>query len=205
MKIAIVGRIGSGKSTILEAFKKAGWKTLQLDELTSKLYQNPHVLKKIKEAFGEDVVKNNKPDRKQLAKLVFKSEKRLRALNEIFLPFFEKEIKKLKGNWAIEGAVIPGSQLEKLFDLIIWVERNPVQCLIAAGKKFGYFQALRRYLVQKTKRYDIKFLNRGKKETVLKKAYCLALSLLTASEARKALLPCGEDAPSKAQGASRKR
>ena len=80
MRIAIIGGIGSGKSTVLQILKNKGYDVLSCDEVNSKLICDKEYLKRLNETFVGAVV-NGKLDKKVLSSIVFNSKSELDKLN----------------------------------------------------------------------------------------------------------------------------
>lgn len=93
--IAITGNICSGKTEFLTALKNQGHETVSSDEIVSKLWQNPEVLKKISTTFVLPELKNLK---KIVKKTVFNNPKKLKQLEGILLPLVFLEIEKIQKN-----------------------------------------------------------------------------------------------------------
>jgi len=62
--IGLTGGIASGKTTVLNEFKKLGIKTISCDEIAKKIYKRTNVHKRIKKLFGTS-------NRKKIAKIIF--------------------------------------------------------------------------------------------------------------------------------------
>lgn len=93
--IAITGNIGSGKSTVLKTVNELGFPTLSLDDFTEKAYelQKDNLIN----AFGKEIIKDGKVDRKTLAKIVFGDSVKRQLLNELLHPvIFELAFCKAK-------------------------------------------------------------------------------------------------------------
>jgi len=82
--IAITGNIGSGKSTVLKTVNELGLPTLSLDEFTEKAYELQK--ENLINAFGQEIIKDGKVDRKTLAKIVFGDSVKRKLLNELIHP-----------------------------------------------------------------------------------------------------------------------
>lgn len=125
MKIGILGKTGSGKSTVASFFKKEGYDVIDIDQLAKELpLKYPMILDEISKVFGLDYVASGDIDRKKLGALVFSSEKELRKLNSIFFKYIQKEVEKItseKDNIIVEGVIIFEAELDKYLDKTIFV------------------------------------------------------------------------------------
>jgi len=88
LKVGITGGIGSGKTTICQAFKVLGVPVFDADHETKILMQtDPVLVEGIKKLFGEQVYNEQGVlDRAYLASLVFKDESLLQKLNNLVHP-----------------------------------------------------------------------------------------------------------------------
>ena len=99
IKVGITGGIGVGKTYICNILKKMGYSIFSSDQVSKKLvYENTFVRDQIKFFFGEDIIENEKINRKKLATQVFSNKKKLKKLNEIIHPFVKKEFDKWMSN-----------------------------------------------------------------------------------------------------------
>lgn len=85
LKIAIVGNIASGKSTVEDLIKSNGYKVFDTDKIAHRILKNNQEVKSI---FGTD-------NRKDLAKIVFSDREKLKILESIIHPEVKKEILKI--------------------------------------------------------------------------------------------------------------
>ena len=115
LKIAIVGNIASGKSTVEEIIKSKGYKVYDSDKVAHEVLANSS---KVKDEFGTT-------NRKELAHLVFSSPDKLKLLESIIHPEVKKEMEKIfNGNEEIVFISVPQlfeAGFETLFDKIIYV------------------------------------------------------------------------------------
>ena len=82
IKIALTGGIGSGKSTALNFFAKLGFYVQDCDDVVSSIYQNCGDFKSaLLDHFGNDILTEEKVDKKKIASRVFNSEDDLQWLN----------------------------------------------------------------------------------------------------------------------------
>lgn len=96
--LGLTGPTGSGKSTIAKMFAQYGFHTVDTDKIARNIMEKGSpVLAKIKETFGDDVVKDNVLDRKLLAKRAFADENSTKKLNQITHPYiYEKALLEIE-------------------------------------------------------------------------------------------------------------
>ncbi len=125
--IAITGIFGSGKSTVAKIFKKKGFLVIFCDEIVHKLLNEKQIIEKIKKEFGEKILMKKKIDRKKLADIIFKSNKKRKKLEKILHPLVFEKIKKYidtnrkRSKIIIEIPLLFETKSESLFDCIIVV------------------------------------------------------------------------------------
>ena len=99
LKIAITGKIGTGKTTVSEIIKSLGYKVFESDKETRKILERSKIIEKINIEFGnkvQDLINSEKQiDRNKLGEFVFKNKFELRRLENIIHP----EIWKNKKNF----------------------------------------------------------------------------------------------------------
>jgi len=81
--IVLTGGIGTGKSTVASFLKLYGYKIIDADEISKKVFETKK--DKIKEIFGTT-------DRKELRKIVFNDKEKLKILEDLILPEVKKEV-----------------------------------------------------------------------------------------------------------------
>ena len=124
--VGITGKIASGKSTVLEAFKNKGYDVISCDEIVKNLYKKPEIAKKIEEFLNisfptnevnKDILRNRvSHDLKAKKKL----EKYIHPLVKIeVINFFKKSKSPLK---VVEVPLLFEAGFDDLFDEIIIVE-----------------------------------------------------------------------------------
>jgi dephospho-CoA kinase len=87
LRVGITGGIGSGKSTVAKVFEVLGIPVYYADDAAKRLMNEDKELKeKIQQHFGNDMYKDGKLDRKQMAELVFSSPGKLDQLNKLVHP-----------------------------------------------------------------------------------------------------------------------
>lgn len=134
--VGITGGIGSGKSSVAEYIRKAGFHVLSSDDIAKTIVAtNADVLNDIVDCFGEGVLTaDGSLNRKALADKVFGSspehEKSLQTLNALVHPYVVQEVyeqaKKLfeAGEQCVfnESALLFEAGLEECYDYIIVVD-----------------------------------------------------------------------------------
>ena len=127
--IGLTGGIGSGKSSVLEIFKKIGISTYNADESAKKLISSDKkIIYSIKQLFGEDIYNENELNSKLVSKIVFNDKEKLNFLNSIIHPAvaldFNKFCLKHRNESYIvkEAAIIFETKTENLFNKIIYVK-----------------------------------------------------------------------------------
>lgn len=84
---AVVGGIGSGKSTVCRLLARRGGRVVDVDRLGHRALRDPDVVLRLSARFGADIVgPGGAIDRRALGRLVFGHRKRLRDLNAIVHP-----------------------------------------------------------------------------------------------------------------------
>lgn len=89
--IGLTGGIGSGKTTIAGYFKEMGIPVYIADDGARNVMQSDHVIKEIKEVFGEELFENNILNRAKLAEIVFNDSDKLAKLNAIVHPAVKQD------------------------------------------------------------------------------------------------------------------
>ena len=127
--IGLTGGIGSGKSSVLEIFKKIGISTYIADESAKELISSDKkIIYSIKQLFGDDIYNKNELNSKLVSEIVFNDKEKLKSLNSIIHPAvaidFDNFCLKHKDESYIvkEAAIIFETKTENLFDKIIYVK-----------------------------------------------------------------------------------
>ncbi len=130
MIIGLTGGIGSGKTTVLNIFKKLGFETYVADIKAKNLMNtNAALVQDITNLFGKEAYKNNELNKTYIAEIVFKDKKKLAALNALVHPKvredFKNFVKKSPAKFIIyEAAILFESGSNKLCDFVITVTAN---------------------------------------------------------------------------------
>ncbi len=96
--IVLTGGIATGKSTVSNFFKLYGYSIIDADKIAHKILDEN--IQNIKTIFGENFIKENKVDRKELGKLIFSDKEAKQKLETLLHPLIkieiENEAKKLE-------------------------------------------------------------------------------------------------------------
>ena len=104
LRIGITGGIGSGKSTVAKVFEVLGIPVYYADDAAKRLMNEDEELKgKILRQFGNDIYKDGKLDRKQMAAIVFASPERLEQLNKLVHPATIKDAERWMQEYVLSG------------------------------------------------------------------------------------------------------
>lgn len=181
--IGITGNSGSGKSTISKLISKNyEAKIIDADKIAKEMTNNNgEYLQAIRQAFGNDVIKNNELDRKKLADIVFLNRTEKEKLDGLTFEYVVEEIKKeLKANQNLDYQYIIldvpllfESKLDKLCDYTIGVIAPKTEKIkrICKRDKLSKERALQRLNSQPndeffTKNCNTVINNENKEETI---------------------------------------
>ena len=181
--IGITGNSGSGKSTISKLIiKNYKAKIINADKIAKEMTKNNgEYLQAIRQAFGNDVIKNNELDRKKLADIVFFYRTEKEKLDGLTFEYVVEEIKKeLEANQNLDYQYIIldvpllfESKLDKLCDYTIGVIAPKTEKIkrICKRDKLSKEKALQRLNSQPndeffTKNCDTVINNENKEETI---------------------------------------
>ena len=181
--IGITGNSGSGKSTISKLISKNyEAKIIDADKIAKEMTKNNgEYLQAIRQAFGNDVIKNNELDRKKLADIVFLNRAEKEKLDGLTFEYVVEEIKKeLEANQNLDYQYIIldvpllfESKLNKLCDYTIGVIAPKTEKIkrICKRDKLSKEKALQRLNSQPndeffTKNCDTVINNENKEETI---------------------------------------
>ena len=124
LRIAIVGKISSGKSAVLDIFRKAGYLCLSSDEIVHELYKKPEVQEKI---YKKLKIKESDDFLFALREHLKVKSKDLESLEKFIHPLVKKEIENQfkKSNSKLLVCEVPllfKAHMENMFDIIIGVD-----------------------------------------------------------------------------------
>lgn len=89
--IGLTGGIGSGKTTIANYFAEMGIPVYIADNASRAVMQLGHIIKEVKNVFGETVFEDGILNRAKLAEIVFNDKEKLAKLNAIIHPAVKKD------------------------------------------------------------------------------------------------------------------
>ena len=119
MRYAITGSIGTGKSTVANAFKKRGFKVLDADKMVHELYQDKAVLSKVEALFPEAFI-NHKMNKDVIANVIFSNQEKKKELENLIHPLVKEQILALD-DVVIEVPLLYESNMQSLFNKVIVV------------------------------------------------------------------------------------
>jgi dephospho-CoA kinase len=174
MIIAITGNLGCGKSTVLKAFAKLGFKTMDCDKVVKRLYLKPEVRKKLRDMFGTT-------SKKKIGTMVFDEPKKRRKLEALLHPLVAQEVRdfiKRANNTSTDAAIeIPllfeAQGMPKFdFTVLVYCDREKVKKRLRkkglSGKYVEKVWAAQMPYDEKLRHADVLIDNNGtKKETFL--------------------------------------
>jgi len=178
MKIAVTGGIASGKTSVVQLFKKFGAHIVSADTVVHQLLSpETKIGKKVIALLGAEVVTDNQINHDSIAHIVFNNAKLLHNLEKILHPAvneeIEREYQQVKRN---KGAKLFVAEIpllfeigaEESFDLTIAVDADDLICCERFKQKNskGHDEYHRRMLHQllpkeKSQRADIVISNNG--------------------------------------------
>ncbi|HNS33443.1 MAG TPA: dephospho-CoA kinase [bacterium] len=142
--VGITGIFGSGKTTAACIFKKEGIPCFSLDAIVHALFKKTEIIEKIKELFGEDIIKRGRPDRKAIAKIVFTDRMLRKKLEDVIHPHVFDRFKKIIFDYNRKGGIIVfeipllfETKSESFFDKIIVVSASHDKILSRLKEKFS--------------------------------------------------------------------
>lgn len=129
MLISIVGKSGSGKSTIARTLKSLDEKMLHvdIDQIAHQVLTFREVQEQLQQSFGKKVVMNHEVQRKLLGNIVFSSPEQMAKLTSITWHNMEKLIDQIIENNAekiilLDYLLLPKTKYFDQSDLKIWVD-----------------------------------------------------------------------------------
>lgn len=136
-KIAVIGAIASGKSTVCDYLLQKNAYVVNADKIGHELLNiQTSTGKQILDLLGPDVLTDGQFDRKKIAKIVFNDRVKLKALEKIIHPQILQEIEKQyenikKSKFSFFVADIPllyEMKHEKFYDYILFIDADQPLC-----------------------------------------------------------------------------
>ncbi len=125
MRIAIIGGIGSGKSTVLNIIKKMGYPVLSADEINRELLDDEKYVRLLSAAFPDVVDENGVVNKGSLRDQIFEDKAKRRMLNNIAHPIIRQKVELVKADpLFVEVPLIVESGMHEDFDELILVTTN---------------------------------------------------------------------------------
>ncbi len=200
--VGLTGGIGSGKSTVAELLREAGYTVLSSDAIAREITDtSSDIREELAREFGSEIVSDGALDRKTLSAIVFgptpEHEQALRKLNAIVHPYVVQELHdRLKERYTAgencvfnETALLFEAGLEDCYDYIVVVDAPEEQRVqrVAASRDITEEEVRRRIAMQmpaseKVQAADFVVNNSGTAED-LKKAVRFILAVVPALKA----------------------
>ena len=126
--IGLMGKSGSGKTTISNLFKERNnrLQVIDIDKIGHNSHKDEYVKNKLLKSFGKEILDNNGDiDRKKLSTIVFSNEQMMQKLYEATYEYMVREIDKLISQCEItilDYALLPITKYFELCDVKILVE-----------------------------------------------------------------------------------
>jgi formamidopyrimidine-DNA glycosylase len=127
LKIALIGKVAAGKSTVLEVFKSYGADILICDDLIAELYSSKEIANKIAKLFSLDF--KDSVDKKVLRQYLVNNPKDIKKLQAFIYPIVVEKVayffKHSKAKMLVcEAPLLFEAKMEEMFDEIIAVDIN---------------------------------------------------------------------------------
>ena len=129
MIISIVGKSGSGKSTISRTLESLDDRMLHvdIDQISHQVLTFPEVQEKLQQSFCTDVVMDHEVQRKILGRIVFASPEQMQKLTDITWGHMERIIDQIIENnpdkiILLDWLLLPKTKFFDQSDLRIWVD-----------------------------------------------------------------------------------
>ena len=147
LKIGLTGGIGTGKSSVTEAFQSLGAAVINADLLGHDAYLPGTIgFEEVVTEFGQEIVgSDGQIDRKKLGPIVFSDSSKMDRLNEIMHPLIrdliEERLVTLESNQnkvaVVEAAILIEAGWKSLFDEIWVVISDPEAVINRLGVRNG--------------------------------------------------------------------
>jgi dephospho-CoA kinase len=127
LKVGLTGGIGSGKSLAARIFSILGVPVYNADAEAKRLMsQDPGLLMQLRQAFGTEVIGEQGPDRRALAKIIFNDARAMELVNSLVHPVVASDFQGWLESQAYpyiikEAAIIFETGLHRHLDTVILV------------------------------------------------------------------------------------
>ena len=156
MIIGITGSIACGKSTVSGYLKSKGYVVIDADKIGHEALDSDYVKEKLILTFGNDILENNKINRRKLGELVFGKSNNLNILNSIIHPEIRKKIlEKIDKNndkelIFIDVALLFEAKFDDLVDkiIVVYVDENTQLTRLMKRNSISKKEALSRIVSQ---------------------------------------------------------
>lgn len=145
LRVAITGKIASGKSTVSQEFRKLGITVLDTDAIAKQLMEvGPDIRTGVISIFGEQAYDGEKLNRSYLAEQIFSDKAKRTAVEEIVHPAVSEYavVQFLEAKHgtivAVESALVFQTTLWALMDYIVLVDAKD-EAVITRGSASGRF------------------------------------------------------------------
>lgn len=156
MIIGITGSIACGKSTVSDYLKSKGYVVIDADKIGHEALDSDYVKEKLILTFGNDILENNKINRRKLGELVFGNSNNLNILNSIIHPEIRRRILEEidKNNDQefifIDVALLFEAKFDDLVDkiIVVYVDKNTQLTRLMKRNSISEKEALSRIVSQ---------------------------------------------------------
>lgn len=122
--IGLTGPSGAGKSVVASVAEGLGFFVVDCDTVARRAVEDENLLFALCEAFGRDIIKEGRLDRRELALRAFSSADNTALLNRLTLPVIAEYIEKMiegKSAVVLDAPTLYESGLDKRCDLVVGV------------------------------------------------------------------------------------
>ena len=142
MIISIVGKSGSGKSTVSKTLESLDERMLHIDidQISHQVLTFPEVQEQLQKSFCPDVVMDHEVQRKVLGRFVFSSPEQMQKLTDITWSHMERIIDQIIKNnpnkiILLDWLLLPKTKFFNQSDLRIWVDAPFIERLDRVVKR----------------------------------------------------------------------
>jgi dephospho-CoA kinase len=165
MVIGVTGKYCSGKNAAVQIIETQGFVQIDLDKLGHEALEKQK--KSVIEIFGPSIQKDDDTiDRKKLGEIVFSDNKMLNKLEQILHPFMVQKTKdiianKKNGKYVINAAILFKLGLDKLCDLVIWIDAPLITRFLRSIKRdqLNFISIFKRIFAQS--KLSLKYLSKN--------------------------------------------